>query len=63
MTTKTPLINRSRVKTLALETAARSRAHKFTRVSEDLLVDAEAELRGWVARRVASHPSVGKTLR
>lgn len=59
---KTPLINRAKVKQLALA-QAQLRARKFTRVSNDFYVSAEAALRNYIAGRVANHPSVGITLR
>lgn len=60
--TKTPLINRAKVKSLAIA-CGQQRARKFTRVSDDFLVGAEAALRSYVHQRVANHPSVGVTLR
>ncbi len=60
--TKTPLLNRAKVKALALA-CAQQRARKFTRVSNDFFVGAEAALRNYINSRVANHPSVGVTLR
>jgi len=60
--TKTPLLNRAKVKALALA-CAQQRARKFTRVSNDFYVGAEAALRNYISHRVANHPSVGVTLR
>lgn len=60
--TKTPLINRAKVRDLALA-CAQNRARKFSRVSNDFLVGAEANLRNYINQRVANHPSVGITLR
>lgn len=60
--TKTPLLNRAKVKSMALA-CAQQRARKFTRVSNDFYVGAEAALRNYIHSRVANHPSVGITLR
>lgn len=60
--TKTPLLNRAKVKALALA-CAQQRARKFTRVSNDFYVGAEAALRNYISHRVANHPSIGITLR
>ena len=59
--TKTPLINKAKVKQLAFA-YGENRAWKFTRVGNDFYVKAEAALRNFVAQHVASHPSMGKTL-
>jgi hypothetical protein len=57
------LICASKCKRHALEMAKQIRpANKFTRVSEDFLVACEANLRAFIANRVRSHPSIGKTL-
>lgn len=55
------LINRSKVKAHALE-CAKSRAHKFTRVSKLFLDEVEAHVRVHVANKVQALPSKGKTL-
>ena len=60
--TKTPLLNRAKVKALALA-CAQNRARKFSRVSSDFYVAAEANLRNFINQRVANHPSMGITLR
>ena len=60
--TPTPLINRSKIKALALA-QAQLRARKFTRVSDDFFVAIEAAVRNAVANRVANAPSLGVTLR
>lgn len=59
---ETPLINRAKVKELALA-CAQNRARKFSRVSGDFLLAANAHLRAFVNDRVASHPSKGVTLK
>lgn len=59
---KTPLINRSKVKRLALD-CAQQRARKFTRVSEDFLIRMESQLKSMVITAVANHPSVGLTIK
>lgn len=55
-------ICRSKCKKLALQIAKEQRAQKFTRVSEDFLIAAEACLKTFIYDRVKRHPSVGKTL-
>lgn len=59
---KTPLLNRAKVKALALA-CAQQRARKFNRVSNDFYVGVEASLRNVIIQRVAKHPSLGLTLR
>ncbi|HMP83236.1 MAG TPA: hypothetical protein PKA41_11095 [Verrucomicrobiota bacterium] len=59
----TPLLCRSAVRQLLLDTAKRERPfNKFSRVSEDTLVAANAMLRQWIVQRVKSAPSKGVTL-
>lgn len=60
--TKTPLINRTHVKALALA-YAQERARKFTRVGDDFYVAIDAAVRNAVRHRVMTAPSVGVTLR
>ena len=59
---KTPLINRAKVKSLAMA-CAQQRARKFTRVGNDFFVAVEAALRVAIITRVANAPSVGITLK
>lgn len=59
------LICVSKCKRFALEVVKSQggpRASKFTRVSEDFLVACEANLKSFIASRVKTHPSKGKTL-
>lgn len=58
----TPLINRSKVKSLALA-ASQNRARKFTRVGGDFFEAINAIVANAITARVANHPSVGKTLK
>lgn len=58
----TPLLNRSAVRAALLDHAKRTRAHKYTRVSEDTLLLANAHLRIWIVNHVAKLPSMGKTI-
>lgn len=58
----TPLINKSNVKKLALA-CAQQRARKFDRVGKDFYIAINAAVSNAVTSRVASHPSVGKTLK
>jgi hypothetical protein len=59
---ETPLINRAKVKQLALA-CAQNRARKFTRVGSDFFAAANACLVNFINTRVANHPSVGVTLK
>jgi hypothetical protein len=59
---ETPLINRAKVKSLALH-AAQQRARKFTRVGGDFYLKANAALSNFVVHYVANHPSVGVTIK
>ena len=58
-----PLINRTQVREYLLDTAKQNRpSNKFTRVSEETLIAAEAYLRAWCVSRVHKTPSRAKTL-
>jgi hypothetical protein len=59
---KYPLINATAVREFLLEHAGKTRAKKFTRVSEDTLIAANAALRYWLISHVQRMPSKGKTL-
>lgn len=56
------LLNRSAVKTFALDYAKRSGRPRFERVSSDLYEDLESVLRDRIRRIVDSLPSKGKTI-
>ena len=58
----TRLINRSRVRELALS-RAKGRAHRFTRVGESFLERIEQRLVAAVDAEVRQHPSRGRTLK
>ena len=55
------LLNKKQVKQFTLD-AARSRAHKFTRVGSDFYVKCEVHLRGFIQDYVHRLPSKGKTI-
>lgn len=57
------LLNKSNVRKLALEHSAAHRAGKFNRVSKEFIEAVEANTRAFIAARVHSHPSIGKTLK
>lgn len=59
----TPLINRQAVKRVALELSKTEKAGKFTRVSAEFLIRMNSRLDAFIRDEVASHPSVGKTLK
>lgn len=56
---KTQLIDRSHVKAFLLDQAKRTRAHKFTQVSELTLATANEALREWLVNHVKMLPSKG----
>ncbi len=58
----TPLINRAKVKALALH-CSQQRARKFNRVSAEFLTSCNTHMAGFIARHVENHPSVGVTIR
>ena len=58
----TPYINRSAVRKLALQLSQATRAGKFTRVSEQFLIEVNAHVAAHVRARVHATQSVGKTL-
>lgn len=58
----TRFLNRAAVREFLLETAAQTRAHKFTRVSEATLVDINARVMNKCLEVVRSTPSRGKTI-
>ncbi len=55
------LLNKKQVKQFTLD-AARSRAHKFTRVGSAFYVRCEAHLRQFIRQYVQRLPSKGKTI-
>lgn len=57
------LLNRSEVRKLALRCGERRLGWLPNRVSKEFIDDVEARLRLLVMRAVASHPSVGKTIK
>ena len=60
---RTPLICRRRVREFLLETAKQLRPfNKFSRVSEDTLMQANAQLRAFLVSHVKRMPSKGRTL-
>lgn len=59
----TPLLCREHVREFFLEAAKHHRPfNKFSRVSEDTLIAANAALRQWIVSRVKAAPSKGVTL-
>lgn len=58
----TPLINRAKVKDLALA-CAQQRARKFNRVGKEFYTAINHIVYQAVLNRVSSHPSVGVTLK
>lgn len=58
---KTPMLNRSKVRQFAL-TMAEQRAHKFTRVGGEFYVRCEVNLKAFIRDQVHCHPSLGKTI-
>jgi hypothetical protein len=58
----TPFLCRAKVRKFLLEQAARTRAHKYTRVSEQTMIEANEVVRQWCISRIGRMPSMGKTL-
>ncbi len=58
----TTLLNKAKIKRLALRLASEQRAHKFTRVSPKFLDRIEAGLYSLVLGEVKRLPAVGKTI-
>lgn len=58
---KTPMLNRSKVRQFALA-MAEQRAHKFTRVGSEFFVRCEVQLKNFIRDQVHRHPSIGKTI-
>lgn len=56
------LVNKSRVKRFALD-MAKTRAHRFTRVSDAFVIQCEANLKTFIRTQVQRLPSKGKTIR
>jgi len=59
----TNVTNRANTRLFFLECAARLRHHKFERVSDEILEEAERTLRCWIANKCAHLPSLGKTIK
>jgi hypothetical protein len=59
---KHPFLNATAVREFLLEHARKTRAKKFSRVSEDTLIAANEALRQWMISHVQRMPSKGKTL-
>lgn len=56
------VLNRAEVKRRLLQYAKDTRAHPFTRVSEQTLANLEAVVEARIRYHVSSQPSKGKTL-
>jgi hypothetical protein len=57
------LINKARVRQLALDYAKKTRAHEWTRVSQEFLDRIEAQTAEAIRREINRAPSVGSTLK
>lgn len=57
------LVNWKQCRAYALDYAAEKRAHKFARVSRDVLPGLEAAVRSYLERLVECQPSKGKTIK
>lgn len=67
ITQTTMLINKAKVRRIALDQAASTRrladgTPRFTRVSKDFFINAESQLRTWITSQVHSLPSAGRTI-
>jgi hypothetical protein len=59
----TALINAAAVRRRALQLAADTRAHRFTRVSRRFIQDCNARVEALIRQRIHAIPSVGRTIR
>lgn len=59
----TNLLNVSKCKRFIKDVANITRGRKFTRVSNEFLIDCEIQLKNIIKQKIHSHPSVGKTLK
>ena len=57
------LINRKKCKQALLDIARDTRAHKFTRVSDNALIHLEGIVRKEIERMIHVQPSAGRTIR
>lgn len=57
------LINKTKTRNFILEYAARTRAHKFTRVAPSVFDQLEASVRDKCRAIIQCQPSKGKTIR
>ena len=58
----TPFLCRAQVRKFLLEQAAKTRAHKYTRVSEQTLIEINERVRQMCISKVTCLPSMGKTI-
>jgi len=59
---RTRFLNRAQVRRFLLDWAKGTRAHKFTRVSEETLITINELVRQWCVNHVRRLPSKGKTI-
>ena len=59
---KTPMLNRSKVRQFAL-TMAEQRAHEFTLVGSEFFVRCEVQLKNFISDQVHRHPTKGRTIK
>ena len=57
-----PFLCQSAVRKFLLEQAGRIRAHKYSRVSGQTMIELNEVVRQWCITRVARLPSMGKTI-
>jgi len=57
------LINKKKCKQTLLDYAQATRAHKFTRVSEDSLIHLESVVKKEIEKIIHMQPSAGRTIR
>jgi len=57
-----PFLKQSEVRKFLLEQAGRTRAHKYTRVSGQTIIELNEVVRQWCVLRVARLPSMGRTI-
>ena len=57
-----PFLCQSAVRKFLLEQAGRTRAHKYTRVSGQTIIELNEMVRQWMILRVSRLPSMGRTI-
>lgn len=57
------ILNKAQFRKFVLALADKNRHHEYTRVSDDFIQRAEANLRVWTLQQLHAMPSKGKTIK